>query len=472
MKNSLLSAFLFFGISSSISSQSLDYSFGTNGTFTHSGIGNYFSATELPDGSVILSGDYETQSVSQAIITKLKTDGSVDTSFGTGGKYIIDQFSDSDYYETFSPAIVQPDGKLVVLYGAEYDNGIDEETLSVRLIRLSANGTLDNSFSGYSANNITEDNVPYGIFRLPSGKILMYNSNSLLRFNSDGTLDTSYANNGVRTISFEISELQMMGASLYLHDYWGKRLVRLDNETATNTSVYNLPQNSSFYITNNYIYIHDTTNSFSQIIKLDANFDPVNSFGANGMATFNTYVGNEFVFQPQGSILAQKYNAEYDNNNNIVSTNKEFMRINPDGSWDSTFGNSGIYSINIPQNSPYDYHSDDYLHSNGKLYHLFYNKDWTINDIYIKRSNLPNEILAVSNFDSNKAVSIIQNPVGEILQLSDKINSASIYDISGKATGVKFEGQKVSVEQLKSGVYIIDGISEYGGKINLKFIKK
>jgi uncharacterized delta-60 repeat protein len=360
----------------------------------------------------------------------------------------------------------------VVLYGAEYDNGIDEETVSVRLIRLNANGTLDNSFSGYSANNITEDDVPYGIFRLPSGKILMYNSNSLIRFNSDGTLDTSYANNGVRTISFEIDELQVMGTSLYLYDYWNKRLVKLENETATNTSVYNLPQNSSFYITSTHVYIHDTTNSFSQIIKLDANLNPVNSFGVNGVATFNIYVGNEFVFQPQGSILAQKHNAQYDNNNNIVSTNKEFMRINPDGSLDSTFGNSGIYSINIPENSPYSYYSDNYLHSNGKLYHLFYNKDWIINDIYIKRSNLPDEILAASNFDSKKAVSIIQNPVGEILQLSGKISNGRIYDISGKATTVTFDGEKVSVGHLKSGVYIIDGISESGGKFNLKFIKK
>lgn len=463
---------MLFTISVNISAQSLDTTFGTNGTVTHNGIGNYFNATELPDGNVILSGDYETQSISQAVITKLKPDGSVDTSFGTGGKYVIDQYSDSDYYEAFSPAIVQPDGKLVVLYAAEYDNGIDEETVSIKLIRLNANGTLDNNFSGYSAQNLLADNYPYGIFRLQSGKILMYGENYIMRFNENGTLDTSYANNGVRTISFEIGELQIMGTSLYLHDYWGKRLVKLENETTTNTSIYNLPQNSSFYITNTHVYIHDTTNSFSQIIKLDANLNPVNSFGVNGVANFNTYVGNEFVFQPQGSILAQKYSAEYDNNNNIVSYNKEFMRINTDGSLDSTFGNSGIYSINIPENSPYAYHSDDYIHSNGKLYHLFYNKDWTINSIYIQRSSLPNEILAVSNYDSKKAVRIVQNPVGENLELSDKITNAKIYDISGKATGITFDGKQTSVESLKAGVYLINATSESGSKINLKFIKK
>ena len=153
MRNILLSAMLF-TISVNISAQSLDTTFGTNGTITHTGIGNYFYATELPDGSVILSGGYETDPVSKAVVTKLKPDGSLDTSFGSGGKYVIDQFSDVDYYEAFSKAILQPDGKLVLLYGAEYDNEIDEETISFRMMRLNSNGSVDNSFLGYSVQNV------------------------------------------------------------------------------------------------------------------------------------------------------------------------------------------------------------------------------------------------------------------------------------------------------------------------------
>ena len=471
MKNILLSTIVLVGLCAISNAQSLDTTFGTNGTITHTGIGNYFYATELPDGSVILSGDYETSSVSKAVVTKLKPDGSLDTSFGSGGKYVIDQFSDVDYYETFSKAILQPDGKLVLLYGAEYDNGIDEETISVRMMRLNSNGSVDNSFLGYSVQNVGEDNYPYGIFRLQSGKILMYGENYIMRFNENGTLDTSYANNGTRTIAFDINELNIIGSAIYLENYTQKTLVRLADESSSNTKIYNLPQNSSYYFRGNNIYIHKYLN-FSEITKLDFNFDPVSTYGNNGTAIFTEYLGYDFVFQSQGSILSSDSIPNYDQNGNILSVDMAYRRINPNGTMDSTFGTAGVYKINIPENAPYNYYSYDYIHSNGKLYHLFYDKDWENNNIYLKRSNLPNEILATENATVIKEIRIIQNPVRENLILSGNLRNAKIYDMTGKETGISFEGKQTSVERLKTGAYIINAVSDSGKKINLKFIIK
>lgn len=454
--------------------QSLDNSFGINGTVTHSNFGNWFEATELADGSMILSGDYETDDVSQAIITKLKPDGTIDTSFASGGKYVIDQFADVDYYETFSKATLLPDGKLLFLYGAEYDNDIDPETYSVKIIRLNANGTVDNTFVSYSQQNISEDDAPYGIFNLPSGKILIYGYNYLKRFNANGTLDTSYANNGTRTIAFDIDDIKMIGNAIYLYDYSNKRLIKLDDESATTTKTYNLPQNSSFYFNGNniYIYAYDTSSNTISIQKIDSNFAPVGSFGYNGTAVLPNNIGYNLVFQPQGSIIAGNVYSEYDNNGDLINSSIQYRRINPNGTQDSTFGVAGVYTINIPNDAPYNYWSNDYVHSNGKLYHLFYDKDWETNNIYIKRSNLPNEVLAVAENALAKDIRIIQNPVREILQLSDSITNAKIYDMSGKETGITFEGHQTSVGNLKPGVYIINAKSESGKKVNLKFIKK
>lgn len=471
MKNILLSTIVLVGLCAISNAQSLDTTFGTNGTITHTGIGNYFYATELPDGSVILSGDYETSSVSKAVVTKLKPDGSLDTSFGSGGKYVIDQFSDVNYYETFSKAILQPDGKLVLLYGAEYDNGIDEETISFRMMRLNSNGSVDNSFFGISVQNVGEDDYPYGIFRLQSGKILMYGENYIMRFNENGTLDTSYANNGTRTIAFDINELNIIGSAIYLENYTQKTLVRLADESSSNTKIYNLPQNSSYYFRGNNIYIHKYLN-FSEITKLDFNFDPVSTYGNNGTAIFTEYLGYDFVFQSQGSILSSDSIPNYDQNGNILSVDMAYRRINPNGTMDSTFGTAGVYKINIPENAPYNYYSYDYIHSNGKLYHLFYDKDWENNNIYLKRSNLPNEILATENATVIKEIRIIQNPVRENLILSGNLRNAKIYDMTGKETGISFEGKQTSVERLKTGAYIINAVSDSGKKINLKFIKK
>ena len=463
---------MLFTISVNISAQSLDTTFGTNGTAVQSELLNWGYTTELPDGSLILSGEYYNGSVSKAVLAKIKPDGSLDNNFGTGGKFVMDQFSSIDYYESFSKPLVQQDGKLVILYGSEFDNDVDPESYSMKLIRLNTNGSVDNTFSGYSAQNISENDVPYDFFKLSSGKILMYGSTFLMRFNSDGTLDTSYGNNGKRTISFTIEDMNIIGDAIYLFDYTGKKLVKLDNESSTNIKTYNLPQSSSFYFNGSNIYISDYTNSYIVIKKLDSNFNPVNGFGTSGTATFsNDYVGSLKIFQSKGSIITESTKSIY-NGSTLQSTDIEYRRINPNGTLDTTFGTAGVYKISISSSEPYNPWSDDYLHSNGKLYHLFYQESSNGNDVYIKRSNLPNEILAVDNFSPAKNIRIIQNPVKEKLQLTDNLMNAKIYDVSGRETGITFNGKQTSVESLKAGVYLINATSESGSKINLKFIKK
>ena len=90
----------------------------------------------------------------------------------------------------------------------------------------------------------------------------------------------------------------------------------------------------------------------------------------------------------------------------------------------------------------------------------------------MKRSNLPNEILATENVAVTKEIRIIQNPVRENLILNGNLRNAKIYDMTGKETGISFEGKQTSVERLKTGAYIINAVSDSGKKINLKFIKK
>ena len=463
---------MLFTISVNISAQSLDTTFGTNGTAVQSELLNWGYTTELPDGSLILCGDYYNGSVSKAVLAKIKPDGSLDNTYGTGGKFVMDQFSSMDYYESFAKPFVLADGKILIAYSSEYDNEVDPESYSIKLIRLNSNGSIDNTFSGYSQQNLDEANAPSGLNILPSGKILISGPNFLMRFNSNGTLDTSYGNNGKRTISFIIEGMNIIGDAIYLFDYTGKKLVKLDNESSTNIKTYNLPQSSSFYFNGSNIFINDYTNSNMMVIKkLDSNFNPVNGFGTNGTVSFSNDFGYLKIFQSKGSIITESTKSIYDDVN-LISTDKEYRRINPNGTFDNTFGTAGVYKINIPSTAPYGNSSDDYLHSNGKIYHLFYQEATNGNDVYIKRSNLPNEILATENVALTKEIGIIQNPVRENLILNGNLRSAKIYDMSGKETGISFEGKQTSVERLKTGAYIINAVSDSGKKINLKFIKK
>ncbi len=77
---------------------------------------------------------------------RLNTDGTLDTSFGNGGKLLMPVGSSTDDGRS---VIQQADGKLVVV-GYGYNGGNNDFSL----VRLNADGTLDTSFGGTAANTL------------------------------------------------------------------------------------------------------------------------------------------------------------------------------------------------------------------------------------------------------------------------------------------------------------------------------
>ncbi len=80
-------------------------------------------------------------------------------------------------------------------------------------------------------------------------------------------------------------------------------------------------------------------------------------------------------------------------------------------------------------------------------------------------------VLAVSDVNK-KSVSVYPNPTTDYLTLSQKVNSAEVYDLSGKlvASPVIIDS-KIDVKSLQNGVYILK-INTEVGSTSLKFIKK
>ena len=97
-----------------------------------------------PDGKIVLAG-YATMAVTTTssdmdfALVRLQADGSLDTSFGTGGKATAN-FAELDYAYA---AALQSDGR-VVIGGRISDNLSDEADVGVA--RFNADGTLDDSF--------------------------------------------------------------------------------------------------------------------------------------------------------------------------------------------------------------------------------------------------------------------------------------------------------------------------------------
>lgn len=146
---------------------------------------------------------FSTASVSVSLILLFGTfafaGGILDPSFGSGGKVIYRYSSESD--DAAHAAALQPDGKILVL-GYSGLSGQSYGWLDSLLVRLDPDGSFDTTFGngGVVKQDFGEEDRPYWLFVQPDGKILVAISNRegafLVRYHSNGTLDTFYNNVG------------------------------------------------------------------------------------------------------------------------------------------------------------------------------------------------------------------------------------------------------------------------------------
>src|SRR5438552_1541245 len=132
---------------------SLDSSFGNSGIITDFFGGND-EANALViqlDGKIILGGVADRTGVGGSVdmaLTRYNVDGSLDSSFGSGGKVFIDYVARTDVIYGLA---LQMDGKIVVAGGAGNNSDIPDFALA----RLNTNGALDPSFG--SGGKVTTD---------------------------------------------------------------------------------------------------------------------------------------------------------------------------------------------------------------------------------------------------------------------------------------------------------------------------
>lgn len=472
MKKSFLSLGILLGIQLGFS-QAVDTNFGSNGTVTHAQKGTYFQSTVLPDGKMILSGNYESSTSNKAVIMKLNPDGSLDQSFANGGIFTMDLYAGTDNYEGFSEVLVQNDGKLFFSYENYLDNGIDPESLTLNLMRLNANGTADTSFtSPWSDVSTDPDNFIQDFKLLSSGKYLAYGPDFMMRFNANGSLDTTYGINGKRTVTFKIAKVYVSGDNVYIsgnpfNDSFNRTLYRLLNESAGISGSNNYgtgrvyQNNSTFYIDQNNISTHE-------LLKLDATLAPASGFGTNGRVSLPTQINAvKFLFQPGGSIIMCTSSSS---NTEATYT---YTRLNYNGVINTAFGQGGTFTLTIPNSAGFQPGVDNLMNPNGSIYNVFYGTN-NSNNVFVKRILLPNEVLAVLNSDkaSDAKISVLENPVGNTLKLSADLENANIYDGSGRLMMSNLKGREHEVTVLPKGLYIMTGKNSKGAENKLKFIKK
>lgn len=309
----------------------LDTSFGIDGkVITAFGEDNslMYSIKIQPDGKIVTGGTVNIANHILFALARYHPDGSLDTTFGVEGKSVIVV---SEFNMSLSSIALQSDGKIVA------SGNLNNPNLSIWqpvLVRYNNNGTLDTTFGNQGMVTAFEnenESVIKSITLQPDGKIIAvgyvtdnaatYSNFLLLRFNSNGNPDTDFGVNGIVNASFRVFDF----ASVVTLLSDGKIIVA---------------GRSSDEWDDYYGYDYDFI-----IAKYNTNGTLETSFGNGGKMIVGADEGSENAFyvknQPDGKIVIA---GEY------LGHPYAFMQVSllSDGNMDADFGINGVVRTELP----------------------------------------------------------------------------------------------------------------------------
>jgi len=351
---------------------SLDTTFDTDGVVTtdvstvYDGFDSARSVVLQNDGKLVVAGETFVPFPSLFfVLARYNANGSLDNSFSNDGVVVTNTSPPSELdSHSLDTLLLQPNGKLVAV-GTTNLADFGNEASTIGLVRYNTDGSLDTSFStdGIVTNNTVSGYVRYsvgGAVLQPDGKIVVGadaqpgNVNDLdnagprdflvARYNSDGSLDMSFGSGGSAIANFTGAGLSDSSVNSVVRQADGKILL--------------------------VGYVTDRSGMFREtdfaIARYNANGTLDLTYGTNGkvLTDFsNGYdIATSAVLQPDGKLLVVGHTATgsfFDESDIVVA------RYNPDGSIDTTFGNSGKAVIDIT--NYLDFGNSIALQADGKI---------------------------------------------------------------------------------------------------------
>jgi uncharacterized delta-60 repeat protein len=302
---------------------SLDSSFGTNGTVTTSfteGSANARAVALQTDGRILVVGDaHPLAGAYFNALARYKADGTPDSTFGTNGKVAKSVGVYCDLYDV----AIQTDGKIVVVGSFQSTTG---GTVFVGLQRYKTNGTLDSTFgiNGTVTRGPGVDNRGFALALQSDGKIVIAGSTKLtsggtndfltFRFKTNGTPDSTFGTLG--RVSTSITSLDDAAQAVAIQSD-GKIVVAGYGGSASTTVQW-------------------------AVVRFSSSGAPDSTFGTNGIARptlVGTGAGSNFlsdmILLTSGKFVLGGVAAP-------TTGTQDFMlvQLKSNGSIDSTFGNT------------------------------------------------------------------------------------------------------------------------------------
>ncbi len=298
------------------------------------------STAVQPDGKIVLVAEWTTFPIWRCALIRLDAAGNLDPTFGTNGRVATDIPN-----RTCEPrdVIIQPDGKIVVA-GTSQGGSLQD----LLLLRYNHDGSLDTTFGGGNGMVLTDvggsgvANLANAVALQTDGKIIAagraQTDAAVVRYHIDGSLDTSFDTDGIRTLSFGPDTDDASGVGVTLD---GKIVI------AGNSGVL-------------------TFNGKFAAARLLANGSLDTSFGDNGVAITSFLSSsrvNDMKLQPDGKIVAVgvTYTA--------TEMDMAAVRFNADGSLDTSFNGDGkvTTSLSTLNDGPSDEAHSVLLQTDGKI---------------------------------------------------------------------------------------------------------
>lgn len=207
----------------------LDPTFGAGGT-TATSVGALRDiGTDVAvqaDGRIVVGAiTWDTSTDYDMAVLRYLPDGSLDTSFGSGGNVVV-PISGTDSSSTtgddmYTRVAVQPDGRVVAALANRAGTAGDWE-----IMRFTTSGALDTTFDGDGKRTLSfgaGSDEPNGVVVQPDGAIVVAGEGNgtanMARFRSDGSLDTAFNGTGLESRAFgDGSAASSYGALQLGHD--------------------------------------------------------------------------------------------------------------------------------------------------------------------------------------------------------------------------------------------------------------
>ncbi len=450
-------------------------------TFNHTGIvtttfGTHdlaFGIAIQSDGKIVAAGSTDANPNQSFALSRYNTNGTLDTTFGTGGKTTTDL--GSSFFGSRAEAVfVQPDGKIVAT--GHSAGGTGEYTL----VRYNSNGTLDNAFGTAGIVTIPFNYQAYASALQPDGKIIAAGTGSgsfaVVRYNTNGTLDNAFGTSGVATTIIG-SNATVYGVALQVD---GKIIAAGGTSTAFAIARYKTDGviDSTFGVNGIVTTTIGTSSAaYSVLLQLDgkivaggasssgsatifalARYTTTGtldaSFGTGGFVT--TTVGSSSSYalgislQADGKIVASGYAG------NAVA----LARYDANGALDNIFGTGGIVTTSIGSGSISSRANAVALQTDEKIVVAGYTGISTGTEHFlIVRYNSINTT-GIADISDNIGISIYPNPADDLINISSRniIKEIVVTDLMGKeiySKEILSREPAIDIRQFPSGIYLL-----------------